>query len=226
MTTATSDLPAPSEPDNPMLRVKRAVRRLSQKAQGESVTVQFRTGEPAAMAVHAVAFGRNRKVGVRVTRTHEAMTLTRDDQVLVSKYAPLDRLEVGQAHTFTGSFAELHAVRNAATVRAKKLGRRFTCALTDAGMQVTRLADDAPMVRGRPAGSGSTAPARWDLSALEHRLWIELEPAAHQVSSVRQAITSTQIERGWELVSRIKDGKIRIYRLDHPAEGPLAKPAQ
>lgn len=203
-----------------MLRVRRAIMRLAEKGDGHGVTVEFRGGPADGMAEHAVAFGRKKRLGVRVERTEQAMSLLRDDNLLASKYAAIDKLEVGQSHTFVALKDQQMSVRANVSQRGRSQGKRYACSVVPDGIKVTRIALDAPVTRGRPRVASNSR--EWDLGPLEQRLWVDLEPTPHQVSAVRHVIHRTQIERGWILTTRFVNGRLRVHRLDHPADGPQA----
>lgn len=204
--------------DDPLLRVRQACMRLTQKTNGESVKVLLKAGSADAMAEHAVSFGRKRKMGVRVERQADSLLLVRDDGLLASKYAVVDDLEVGASHVFEVDSTQHLAVRTNVSQRGRVQGKRFSCNVVPEGLKVTRIALDAPVTRGRPRVAGSALA--WDLGPLERLLWIDLEPTPHQVSAVRHAINRAQIQHGWLLTTRFVGGRMRVYRLDHPAEGP------
>lgn len=195
--------------------------RLGQKPEGGTVSVQYKTGDPATMATHAVAFGRNRRIGVRVTRGPDAMTLTRDASALESKYAPVDRLEVGEEYFMAAEPGQIPAIRSRLTIRGQTLNRHFRCNVAPGGVKITRLPDDATGA----TQARSRARETYDLSPLEHQLWVEFKVEAYQVNTVRAAIKRAEALHGWELHSRVRDSHIRVYRLDWPAEGPSAAPA-
>lgn len=206
--------------DEHLLRVRRAVMRLGEKAEGEMVGVRLNGGPAGQMAEHAVSFGRKKAVGIRVTSGVETLTLTRDSTVLESRFSVLDKLEVGAKHHFDVQLPEVRAIRVGASARGQATGRRYSCTLDPerGGVTVTRLSADEPARRGRARSSDL---GRWGLDRLDRLYWVDLEATATQLSSARQAIAMAQYKHGWMLTSKIVGGKLRVWRLDHPAEGPV-----
>lgn len=198
------------------LRIRRAILRLGQKADGGTVSLMLNEGDPDPLAEYAVAFGRSRKVGVRIEKTTLSLQLIRDDRVLASKYAVIDTLEIGQVHTFALHQRDHDRVRMAVSKRGQDGSKRFTCNVVEGGLQVTRIELDAPLTRGRPRGSGK----QWNLAPLAHLFWVDLEATPLQLSAARQAVSTFQRSMGWMLHARIVGGKLRVWRLDHQAEGP------
>lgn len=202
-----------------LLRVRRAIMRLKLKANGESVTVRFNDGPADEMAQHAVAFSRTKMAGptgVRVERIDGGMLLWRDDSLAGSRFAPIDRLEVGESHVFRVAPTEHLSVRTNVSQRAKASGKRFSCNVVDEGMRVTRVALDAPITRGRPPGA---AASRVDLEPLNQYACITFR--GPKIEAVRNAASMQARTRGWDITTRVnRDGSITVYRLDNLTKAP------
>lgn len=197
-----------------VMRVRRAVMRLLEKKNGESVRLRLDGATADVLTREAVAFGKSRKVGVRVEPSGDTLVLLRDDSELAGKFAFLNRLEVGETHLLQAPQSQHRSIRVNVSLRGKGIGRTFSCHAEGDSIAITRVNEEAAStVRKRQS---------YDLSALERQPWLDLDVPTNKMDGARQAVRAAKFTKGWDLTTRLVrlgGGRpvLRVYRIDIPS---------
>lgn len=207
--------------DDTLLRVRRAIMRLVERGNGHVVRFLLNSARPEPAHEEAVAFARKKRIGIRVTTDADSLVITRDDAYIGGKYGPVDDLAVDQSYVFEVAPRQHQGIRVNVSARTRQTGKRYTCRVVPGGIEVTRIAEDAPRLCGRKPGA-----VKYDLDPLLEHGRVSFSATA-KIVAVRLAAAATARAHGWDLYTRWNDdGTITVFRLDHLREAPAAVDAE
>lgn len=199
--------------EDDILRVRRAVMRLTERADGESVTITCGPSVVQQFTTEVLRFARIRKIGVACATVALGLQVTRCDAnatVAGGRFAAMNSLAVGASHTFDIPPADHHKVRVAASVRGRTSDARFSCERVGDAIKVTRIPLDQERTFGRPRRRSI------DLSPLNACNALAFE-GLDCFNAVRNAAVAAQRRQGWDLHCKAPRGgtTITVYRLDN-----------
>lgn len=197
------------------LRCRRAVMRLTEKANGEAVLITCHADSRQQISAEVLKFTEARRLRVAVAEDPAGVKVTRDDTAPMfsrgKKYQQLDVLKIGESYCFDLKLYDSLKVRQAASARAQRLtAAKFTCERIPGFLKVTRVPADTVLINGRRRRQPTVS-----LAALHVHAAVAFDGDSALHARVRHAAFLYARRHDWVLYTRADVNKITVYRLDN-----------